>query len=386
MPRHRFDKNYLLRNAEVEAILNCYLIKGLKKGLYFSDILDMIFESGYYLQTKKRIKEQLMETHQDLNDNQKQEEINKYKLKLRDMLKNRLQQMVREDLLIQKPDNKHITKKTSKKDRKNILQKKKHLQQMKKEGLLKQQTAGQPYFLNDYWCYQPIRTLNQNFINKTPMNRITFYNPTPNEHDFGYHDENEKDSQYIDFMRGTVLYGINIDKLPERERQKILEQMEIAHDALGKIHDITNSLGHRWCIEIIEKNLGKMEYLEQENRIAIYSFLMETASDAVTVFNGNQPSKKFVDALVEVYLKLYHKKKTPAHNILVDTAYEMTKQLVKLYPFEGKWLSSFGVFQPRLKIKSDLKKSKEDDVRKTQQFQLINARMLLNEVQKRGGS
>ena len=39
-----------------------------------------------------------------------------------------------------------------------------------------------------------------------------------------------------------------------------------------------------------------------------------------------------------------------------------------------------------MKTEVDLKKLKEDDIRKDQQFKLINARMLLNEVQKRKGS
>lgn len=234
-----------------------------------------------------------------------------------------------------------VTKKW--KDPKQTL--KNRLRLMVREGLLQQEDKGKPYFLNTRWYNHPLKNLNKEIIDQTPLNYISVDVPFPGIQEFWGDD----------FFHGTLLYGINIEKLPEKYRIEILKKMRVANDTLASIYSLRYSLTSEWCIEAIESKIGnKIKNLDEDSKSALYAVLINVAKQSIRLTCGETPSRGMVEDTVneEIYQLKRQFSTLFKSDILIDTVLEMNKKLVKLYPFTAEiCLSSFGFYAPETRKK-----------------------------------
>lgn len=281
MTKIKYNDKKLLVIPDVNYILECYLIKGIDQGITFSEFYSMLSRRGV-------IKKWTSPTQ---------------------TLKNRLHQMVREEIL-------------------------------------KQNERGKPYFLNIRWYNYPLKNLNKEIIDQTSLNHVFIDVPFLGLQDFGGDD----------FFLGTILYGINIKKLPEKYRIEISNKMRVANDALDSIYNIRYSLTNKWCIEAIERKIGdKIKNLNEDSKSALYDVLIEVAKLSIILTLGDTPSRAIVEDTVNEELYQLNRQFSilfKSDILLINTILEMNKKLVKLYPFNAEiCLSSLGFFAPETRKK-----------------------------------
>jgi len=227
----------------------------------------------------------------------------------------------------------------------------------------------------EQWQNYPLKQIINNLVDKTPLNRISFINPTPTMHDIEQQN-GEISKEYrtgdYDFWTGTILFGLNINILPESEKKKIIKNMEKAHQAMTEIDNIRDELWRSWCIGIIREKIG-IDAMGKELELYLYEVLMTIAHLSIEDNDGRMPSKEQIQQKAKLCQELYHLHPHFSEiEYFIDIVKEINKKLIKLYPFDRICLSSFGMHFLK-------------GFRDTQQYensQLVNMRIILNKKNK----